>query len=373
VKRESKNQFHITVGASIDTTPGLDLESALNVANDLRLLKAALLYADKVCFHSYGSSALTSLMNRPKKMSEKEQLEWFLSFYQDLGYPPHIDYVTNFIKGYIASRRNKRGDFRTYLKYKNALKKSLRDMDNMATKAGIQGLKAALSSDFVEFQPYARDGYSIEEYFDAISSALTSGATYPLLDDETGELVELAIQEEKIILLGTSEKRAKHVGLSSGLIERLPLFDYASVDEILDIRKELDESLVRFRAAIIKYSNTIESVPWEKEFPQEIEAIFLEYVKPAVLELEEAYKSSKSLLNIIPSALKNKGFPTLSALGLALSQTSQSETILALSMAGGFTIGAYEAVKERREQLTEVKNHQLFFYYRAGEILSSGN
>ncbi len=369
--KETKKQFHITIGAAVKNNPiNQDWQSKLDVSHDLRLLKAALLYADKVQFNSYGASALLTLTNQPKKMSENERLDWFLKFYQHLGHPPHIEYVTNFIQEYKESKRNKRNNFKNYLNYKHALEKSFRDMDEGANEAGIKGLNDALASGLVEFQPFAKDG-SVEDYFDAVSKALTSNETYPLLDDATGKLIELAIKEEKISFLGTSEKRAKHVGVSSGLLERLPLFDYASVNEILDIRSELEKPLVRFRAAVIGYSNSIENVPWERGFSQEVEEIFLTHVEPTILEIEEAYKSNKSLLNIIPNILQHKGFPTSSALGIALSQFSQfPKTILALSIAGGVTLGAYEAVKERRKESKKVENHQLFFYYRAGELLS---
>jgi hypothetical protein len=373
MERESKNQFHITVGAAAQTTAsGKAWQSRLDITNDLRLIKAALLYADKVRFCSYGASALLALLDRPANMNENEQLEWFLRLYQDLGHPPHIEYVTNFVREYKASRLNKRGKFQLYLNYKRALDKSFRDMDIIAGEAGIKGLNDVLDSGLVEFQSFARQGYSAEEYFDAISNALTSGETYPLVDDVTGSLIELAIKEEKISLLGISEKRAKHVGVSSGLIERLPLFDYASIDEILDIRKELEEPLIRFRAAVMGYSNIVESLPWRKEFAQTVEEIYLEQVTPTILDIEEAYKTNKSLLSIIPNALQHKGFPASSALGIALAQVSQfPETVAALSIVGGLLLGTHEAIKERREKLTEVKNHQLFFYYQAGKLLST--
>ncbi|HRW99847.1 MAG TPA: hypothetical protein P5280_10170, partial [Cyclobacteriaceae bacterium] len=269
---DHKSQFHITIGASIDhNSSSKSWQTQLDVSPDLRLLKAALLYADKVQFFSYGASGFLNLMDRPKGLSENEKLDWILAFYHELGHPPHIEQVTNFVQEYRASRKNRKKDFQNYLSYKYGLDKSFRDMDQATNDAGIRGLNNALASGLVEFKPFNREGNTVEDYFEAVSKALTSGDTYPLLDSPTGKLVELAIKEGKISLLGTSEKRAKHVGTSSGLIERLPLFDFATVDEVLDIRRELEEPLIRFRAAIMAYSSEIKSVPWDSSFSQEIE------------------------------------------------------------------------------------------------------
>lgn len=372
MKKTKKSQFHITVAATLN--PNIkknDLQSGLNVANDLRLLKAALLYSDKVKFYSYGVSALLNQMNLPKKMRENEKLDWILEFYQDLGHSPHIEQVTKFVDDYRESLRNKKRNFQAYLLNKRALDKSFRDMKKLANEAGIKGLNDALASGLIDFCPFSKKEHSVEQYVDAVSNALISKETYPLLDDATGELIELLIKEEKIAVLGTSEKRAKHVGLSSKLIEKLPLFDFASVDEILDIRKDLEIPLVRFRAAVIGYANMIENLPWKGDFSLEVEEIYLQHVEPAILDLENAYKSSKSLLNIFPKTLQYKGIAATSVLGLAISQLNQfPKIVVPLSIAGALTLGTYEAVRERRQEIEKVENHQLFFYYKAASSLS---
>jgi hypothetical protein len=102
-----------------------------------------------------------------------------------------------------------------------------------------------------------------------------SGHTYPLFDDSAGQLVNTAIKEGKLVPLNTSASRAKQVGLSSNLLNRLPSFYNASVDEIVDIRKELDKPLVHFRSAIIKFSKEIESSSWERDSHKRLNRSFM--------------------------------------------------------------------------------------------------
>lgn len=367
---KTNNILHITVGTAIAPEAGKTLDVALDASHEFRLLKAALLYADRVTLCSFAPTSFLSLMRRPEKMSEDEKLDWFLNFYKNLDHEPNIQKITTFIEEYKASRLKKRQDYRNYLRYQKAFEKSLRDMERMAKAAGIDEFTVALDSGLVDFESYTLKSKS-DQFFPRISSALASGNTYLLLDEGTGNLVDLAIKEHKITPLGTSISRAKQAGLSSGLFDRLPLFDQASISEVLDIRKELSKPLIRFRAGVVGFSKEIESAPWNKEFPQETEQVFVERIQPAVLDIENACKSNKALLEIVNRSLTHPGVVTTSALGIALSKLSQfPDVFIALSVAAGITLGAYEAFKERRQAIEEVEKNQLYFYYRAGKLLS---
>ena len=64
-----------------------------------------------------------------------------------------------------------------------------------------------------------------------------------------------------------SEKRKiTHAGVSDNLLQRLLSFDTASVYEIIDIRNELNDLLIRFRSKLITYSENIQSLPWDADF-----------------------------------------------------------------------------------------------------------
>jgi len=77
--------------------------------------------------------------------------------------------------------------------------------------------------------------------------------------------------------------------LGLGLLGRLPGFSGASLEEILDIRAELEPSLVRFRAAVVEVARAAsESAP-------DVESVFMTHVEPAIAELGEATSQNRYL------------------------------------------------------------------------------
>jgi hypothetical protein len=87
--------------------------------------------------------------------------------------------------------------------------------------------------------------------------------------------------------------------LAGHLLARLPSFEQASIDEIIDIRTELDNPLTRFRGAVIKFSDQIRSASWDQDFTSDAETVFHKEVKPSVLEIEEAIKSNRYLDSLL--------------------------------------------------------------------------
>ena len=143
----------------------------------------------------------------------------------------------------------------------------------------------------------------IKEYIDVMSQAVAQGKSYPLLDDLTGNLIRAAIAEGKLEVPDVAVKRGRNVGLMSDLFGRLPLFDQASVQEVLDIRRGLERPLVRFRSAVSTYSDTISSAQWDSAFPIEAEKVFLTEVQPAVLDIEDAIKTNRYLFELVVAGM----------------------------------------------------------------------
>jgi hypothetical protein len=167
--------------------------------------------------------------------------------------------------------------------------------------------------------------------------------------------------------------RGKQTELARYLLERLPLFEKASVAEILGIRKELDKPLARFRGAIINFSEDIKSTPWGRDFPPEADKIYLRDVKPALLDMEEAIQSNKFLTTLIKKlAEKPATLPTGSLFSIAISQFSSLPKELAASLGIGLASASliYEAYDEWARKNQAIEQNKLYFYYGAGKLLS---
>jgi len=153
------------------------------------------------------------------------------------------------------------------------------------------------------------------------------------------------------------------------------LFDGASMNEILDIRRELERHTARFRSSLIKYAETIRNASWNDEFIAETEEIFLRDIEPAVLDIEDAVRSNGSMLEL--TARKVVAAPALgtsSLFSFFVSQLSSLPTMTKMVMGAAVGIGTavYDAYKEAQKQQIALEQNQLFFYYRAGRLLQDG-
>lgn len=361
-----ETSFHITVAVSPSETQSLD------ISHDLGMLKAAILYADKVRFCSPKSSLFGSLLQLGN-LEDEELMDLALQY---LGGSELVQLYRLFrAQGESRIKRYYPKQYAEMRKVKKASKDLAGHMRNLAEEAGIQELIKASQSGRVDVQVFAFEDTDqlAQEYFDIAKNAVLASNTYPLFDDFTGDLVNTAVKEGIIDLSAESLQRAQNVGLSAALLSRLPLFDEASMDEIIDIRKELDRPLVNFRAAIIEFTRDVKNEPWDQAFTLEAERVFLERVKPAVLDLEDACRSNNLLLKWFPNLLTRQTV-TDSSLGIVLAALDYLPDIVGAALAGisMVTLATLESVTEWRQKNSEIKGNQLYFYYRAGKKLKAG-
>lgn len=212
-----------------------------------------------------------------------------------------------------------------------------------------------------------------KDFIKRLESAVNSNKTYPLFDDFTGNLVRIGLKEGHIATTDVQTGRAKHLGLAASLIERLPMFEEASVDELLDIREELQRPLVNFRRAVMEFSATVASAPWENDFAAEADNVFRGKVEPALLEIEDAMQSNTYLAEVGRRLVKEPFMVagTGSALSVALSQTQALGGVAASALGVGASTAVLlgDAWREYVEEKNKIETNQLFFYYRAGEQL----
>lgn len=217
----------------------------------------------------------------------------------------------------------------------------------------------------------------VSEYFGYLMKSVKT--SLPLFDEASNELMRTAVKS-KIINLSESEKRKiTHAGVSDNLLQRLPSFDVASVDEILDIRKELNHALVRFRSKVIAYSENIQALPWDDDFEHECSTLYYQEIAPAVLEIDELTKENGFLKNLVGKVaddgkfLKSAGGLVIgvAAAGVIPSLAQAISTDTAMLAAGGAwaTTKIAAAYKEYQEKKREIAKKDLYFYYKAGKLL----
>jgi hypothetical protein len=368
-----KGGLHVTIGVA--PPPSLSIEQ------ELRLVKAALLYADHVELCSPAASMILSVAALQRyTMEQKIRL---MEQVAEVINPQQAPDILAALATYKGMRKRKdlpkpllliRSQFDAFFarNWSDIASVSAR----IVTESGADGVSQAISSGFLElytFDSLKNPDGMVEEFVKKLGETIEDSTTFPLFDDQAGGIVRAALQEGAMEVSNVIANRGKHVALAADLFARLPLFDQATVKDILDIRRELDGPLIRFRKAMASFSDSIKAAQWDVDFPVEAEALFYREVEPAVTEIEEAIKSNRFLKELANRVLdKPITLPATSALGIGLGQLHLLPAIA--SAAFGTTIGAAHMVggayQTWQEKTKTVERNQLFLYYRARQRLT---
>lgn len=369
--------FHITIGSS--PKPDLSLE------HDLRLIKAALLYADQVKLCSLTSSMLLSVMFL-RDLKDPQKIEFLESVIPAVHPDPQQAAAAlanlQLMKQVRRGKNPSKQELLLRARVKPQLARSWDNLketiDRMLKDAGMDNLLRVTETNMLQLHMFGAAGQKstgewTKEFVDLLTEMISNGSTYPLFDDQTGNLVRLRVREGKIAVSDAGVARGRHSGLAARLLERLPLFDLASIDELLDIRRELDRPLVRFRGTVIKFTEKIKTASWDEEFSYDAEQVFQRDIEPAILDIEDAVKSNGYLATLTRKLTdKPLTLPSGSGLAMLMSQMSALPDIVTQSLGVGGAAGlvAYDAYKEWQQKNEKVEQNCLFFYYKARERLS---
>ena len=376
--------------------------NSLNLDQELRLLKVAILYGDQVELYSLKAS-LISMMLKLKDIPASLQIRL-------------LEDITPYIKTDVESA----AILKNLHAYKEVITKRPRPRSvlimqqqfahewlqirnvavNLATASGFQDFERPIAAGVVKLHTFEtaksqlqavdfiadcvalashspllaerrpkmeiRDDLILEEFVQGMFSAINDGASLPLFDEQTSSLIDAGVRAGIIVPNESAKTQAKHSDLAASLLERLPHFEGASIDQMLEIRGELDRPLVRFRSALIKFSETIKTAAWEKDFPADADIVFRRDVAPAILDIEDATKSNKLITTIVRGLVeKPLVVPSGSAIGLAISTFSGLPQALTLSIGASTAAGIviYDAYKAWSEKNLHVQQNAMYFYY----------
>lgn len=361
-----------------------------NIDKELQYIKSALLYADKIVLISPMAYLYTQLATDGTVFDEKrilKLLKFILPICKEREPETYHDGVAilDQLSRMIYSKQYKAVPLVRKIELRNRLREFTQEIDgkllNMMGELQTAELNRLISSGKLVLQKFEHSMADVDEcvseYFGYLTKSVKT--SLPLFDEASNNLMRAAVKS-KIISLSESEKRKiTHAGVSDNLLQRLPSFDSASVDEIIDIRKELSEPLIRFRSKLIAYTENIQSLPWDNDFEYECSNLYNQEIAPAVLEIDELTQENSFVKNLFGKIaadgefLKSTGGLILSvaAAGVIPSFTQAVSADTAMLAAGG----AWAATKiaatyqEYQEKKREISKKDLFFYYKAGKLL----
>jgi len=388
-----RDGLHFTVAS----TAGHNSPGQLDLAEDLDLVKASLLYADKVRLCSVGSSFLSAIAQYAEA-PEKERAKLVVRYLPVLQPSMGADEI-HFMEAAVGmrSRREERSiSKRTRKEILGMVREEGEELRaavlHQHRAAGIEGFRAAVREGLLEVHTFRQTSVEalieaqlrgngdwlrgvdiadvLVEYLDLASEAVMDGTTYPLLDAPTAEFVTAVEGAGFAEIPVPAADRGRYSGLARDLLRRLPLFEMATIDEVLDIRRDLRVPLLGFRQAVGGFAREVRTAAWQVGFADEAEALFREKVEPEVEKIEHAVKENASYAELGRRAIRH------GATGLAggvvggfLASASSLTEVSSAALLGGAGGPLIRSLLDKHQRLRELKDNQLYFYYAAGQTL----
>lgn len=391
--------LHFTIGTGLGLHPSV---GQLSLENDLLLVKAGLLYADRVRLCSIGSSLALDFV-RLMGSSPAQQLGFLEKHFATLAptNPEAAAIMQKFIPLYRDLRRRKRGglsksQIQTKFEIQAGIRKGWDDFEagigEFLRVAGAEGIVEAVDTGLLDvhrfeaggaermggLEPESQDQRQQEfvedlfwEFLDLIGEAVANGDTNPVFDRMSGDLLRTGVEAGVVSPTESGVDRGRHSGLASDLLRRLPLFEKATVQEILDIRRELEKPLIAFRGAVIGMSEDIRSAAWDEDFPSDADTAFRKSVKPAILEIEEAVQDNSSLSSLLLKGVRPGDWAT--GFGVMMGTLAGLPDVASVLLGGGTTASmtARGLYKEWREDRKKIESNHMYFYYETQERLAA--
>lgn len=361
--------FHIAIGAA--PRGGLSLEE------DIRLLKPALLYGDRVTLYSPVATMLAMTAGLAE-LSERDRISFLRQVVpivagQDSGstlealdlYEQLRRKRNRTREEIVAAERFRRELDRNWHKLRSVIERTLEqagaDQLVAAMEAGLLTVDPILSGDDFDFEEFLR------AFVDKLADLLTASLSYPLFDDSAGGLVQAHVAEGLIVPTEGARGRGKQVTAASEFMSRLPAFPAASIQEVLGIRDELKDPLTRFRAGMVEIANMIEAAPFEEGFQDEVQDIYVEKVGPALADIEDAVRRNAYLRQLLGSAVADVKTILTGVITLGVAQTADLSPLIA---AGAATATAtIQAAWNKHVEAGRIRQQQLYFLYRTQDLL----
>jgi len=340
---------------------GVSPTSKFSLETELRLIKPALLYGDRVTLYSPATS-LVAMAAAIGDLSDDQKVDFLTQVLPSVS-PKQAQQTLPLLSLYRQLRRERRRSREEIVlverirRQLNVAWEMIRErVDEMVASSGANELSPAMEAGLLEIDVLlsGQEDFSLDdmlqEFLDRLAQSLTDDAAYPLFDDEAGSLVAAHVAEGLIVPTQSAEARGRQVAAAADFMTRLPAFPAASVAEILDIRNALRDPLVRFRAAMVEVTEMLAAAAYETPFSGDLEQIYVEKVSPALLEVTEAVRTNRYLRELLGEAIMDMKTIATAVLTFGVTRTSDMAPLIAGGAAAATAAmsAAWNTAAERR-------------------------
>ena len=243
---------------------------------------------------------------------------------------------------------------------------------NRWRSSGFAELARALHEGILDIHVPAggEDRDVVQDYVAELLTAFDDPKTHLLVDDLSGSIVRAHLEEAGRPLNSYAATRARHGGLAFDILGRLPTIDTVPFATVVEVRRELDVALKRFRASVSQMSQQIEVEAWTPEFKEAADIMYHQNVAPALADIEQSIRDDSYLKEVFKNFLSAPIQGAGTMFGLAMANVVHSPELFAMFATGAATVGAFgtAAASWRRRRRT-VERNSMFFVYSAEKKL----
>lgn len=384
--------------------------SSMEFAEDMKLIKSSLLYADEIELIGMAEYAIYNYL--PKCIAKANDIDGILSaFIPFLGAFDNKE--ANEMVEQLRNLKQQIFPYMPYLKKKKKrnkqeilaqikmgqVEKECREsfdvmINSLIEQSGAKDIQKLVDRKIISVYDYSYNNFGIEEltggYFANLLGTIKHGTSFPLFDNISTDIVR-AVINNKIIDFGKTDKEIiRHAGIANNILSTLPTLEKASIDEILDFKKEMKVPLDNFRIAIYDFSQKITSMPWDDDFQYECLKLYDMEVVPKVNEINELSSETSVLKNFGSRVLADEEERRkLGYVGAGLITTITTGTNIASALGilenlihmgskiglTGATVTAFlktadllnQSSKEVKEKKGEIQKNVMYYYYKASK------
>lgn len=369
----------------------------VNLHGDVELVKAAVLYADSIEILSLGQQAVQNVhafsggpdANMLALMSALDEKTW-----QAVGGNPgqreqavallSMDPDALRAAASLSPEPAQLAEFADKLQEsRDQMAQSMKEFrviaEGIHVESGAAELDVAFRGGMVRYNnrvPISGDSKVIIEAFTAeVKRYLEDPLKCVLLDDLTASLVRSMIKEGLINVPERSRANAGEALLGTGFLSNLPAFPQAPMEQLLEVRGELEDPLRRYRRKVTDLRSHMLTDAFDKNADAEVHAIWRTEIDPAVSDIRKAmadHALSRELLREGGQDISQ--FVTGPILGgLAVIAANALDVNAALTAALGVGTASLPAVTRafsaRKKGRDAAKAHDLYYLYAVGKEL----
>lgn len=288
-----------------------------SLSEDIKMVRSALLYADRVEMYSAG----TSMLRQMKKFTADGDLNLALRMYGTMAQTEGIDLSTRtqllalieVVETYAEQRqmfnrssRRTNPEFRKIDGLFNDSLKSLRRAGNETKKTvermwlnyGGNELDAAVETGLLTINDEWANALmekidSVDEAAEILGEAITTAKGNLLFDSMAGGLARAMHKEGRLILPNFHQQNIRTTRLGNRMILLLPNMAQVDVEKVLEVKQEVTASLANYRRSTRNLQEKLREDALSPHLDEEIEQLWFDDVSVQVEELTQAvYDSS---------------------------------------------------------------------------------